>query len=203
MTWVQTVSGVAFDLLAPRVEDVRVGDIAHSLARLARYSGHTQGDLPWTVGAHSLLCADIVRVWGGDVRLQREALLHDAGEAYYGDLTSPVKRAFIERVAFAREDIVAQNVVGLLTGPIDRVVREALGLEVTEPALVKRADLVALAIERKLLMAPCERDWALTELADTRWEQLQLHHPDATEWSFNEALRMLDQQLARSTQGAA
>jgi len=203
MTWVQTVSGVAFDLLSPRVEDVRIEDIAHSLARLARYSGHTRGDLPWTVGAHSLLCADIVRVWGGDVRLQREALLHDAGEAYYGDITSPVKRAFIERVAVARESIVAQDAIAMLTGPIDRVVRQALGLEVTEPALVKRADLVALALERKLLMAPCERDWALAELADTRWEQLEARRPDVTEWTFNEALRALDKQIALRAQEAA
>lgn len=42
--WIETASGVAFDLLAPTVEMVRATDIAHSLARINRFSGHTLGE---------------------------------------------------------------------------------------------------------------------------------------------------------------
>lgn len=179
--WVQTRFGVAFDLLAPRVEDVRLDDIAAHLSKIARYSGATIGVTGYSVAQHSVLCADIVRTWGGDARLQREALLHDAGEAYYGDATSPVKRALVALLAELGIDV---DPYALLAARVDPVVREALGLRPTEPALVKRADLVALAIERKFVMAECERDWCLPELADTRWTSLVPIYAQEAERAF-------------------
>lgn len=168
--WIQTTSGVAFDLLAPTVEMVRVADIAHSLARINRFSGHTLGE-PYSVAHHSMLVADILASWGCPVPIVREGLLHDASEAYYGFLTSPVKTAL--RVAINRatpgdareEDPPFLWGVDTMTRAVDRVVRAALSLPEHETAIVKRADLVALAIERRDLMAPCGRDWCLPEYA--------------------------------------
>ena len=162
MTWVQTVSGVAFDLLAPRAEDVRAADIAHSLARINRFSGHTLGE-PYSVAHHSMLVADLLASWGCPVAIVREGLLHDAPEAYYGDIVQPMKAAIVAAEE-ASEGAISDPLVQV-TRPIDRVVRAALALPEHESAIVKRADLVALAIERRDLMASCERDWELPEYA--------------------------------------
>jgi len=86
MTWVQTVSGVAFDLLDPTPEMVQLEDIAHALSRIPRFNGHTRSH--YSVAEHSVLgCLLVPR------ELQTAFLLHDAHEAYIGDLTSPLKAA--------------------------------------------------------------------------------------------------------------
>lgn len=174
MTWIQTHTGRAFDLLAPRAEDVDIADIAHALSRINRFSGHTHGE-PYSVAHHSMLVADLLASWGAPPAIVREGLLHDASEAYYGDVTSPVKRALdaLRDVAMARAGeapghtrVVLAN-LHALTDSIDRVVRSALMLPEHETPLVKRADLVALAIERRDLFGGIEepRDWALPEFA--------------------------------------
>lgn len=162
MTWVQTHTGIPFDLLSPRAEDVDIDDILHGLSRVARYSGATRGDYAYTVAQHSLLVADLVASWGAPPVLVREALLHDAAEAYYGDITAPVQAAI--RV-LAGKLYKSTSPLDDLKESVDAVVRKALGLPAEESPLVRRADLVALAIERRDLMAPCVRDWALPEFA--------------------------------------
>lgn len=174
--WVQTYSGQPFDLMEPRAADVRISDVAHHLARIARFSGATAGEYGYSVAQHSMLVAHILEVWGGDAQLQLEGLLHDAGEAYYGDITAPVLSAL--------RKLGAGEALTMLRGGVDAVVREAFGLAPVEPPLVKRADLVALAIERKLLMAPCDRAWDLPELADTRWTGLFVESPTRAERQF-------------------
>jgi uncharacterized protein len=161
--WIQTVSGVAFDLLAPRVEMVRVADIAHALARINRFSGHTLGE-PYSVAHHSMLVADLLASWGAPVAVVREGLLHDAPEAYYGDTVSPVAAA-MRLLGEPEAEPFRTAPLARLHERVDAVVRAALSLPEHETAIVKRADLVALAIERRDLMAPCERDWCLPEYA--------------------------------------
>lgn len=180
MTWIQTHHARAFDLLAPRAEDVDVADIAHALARINRFNGHTAGE-PYSVAHHSMLVADLLASWGAPPAIVREGLLHDAGEAYYGDVTAPTKlalrhasRAVIDRHPPVRvvvdelpgdDDDALRFPLDTLHERIDRVVRAALVLPEHEHPLVKRADLVALAIERRDLFGSCERDWHLGEFA--------------------------------------
>lgn len=160
MTWVQTVSGIPFDLLDPKPDMVRVEDIAHALSRIARFNGHTHSE-PYSVAHHSMLVADLLASWGAPPAIVREGLLHDAAEAYYGDIVSPLKRAMVAGICREVSDfeIVAERV--------DLVVRKTLGLPLLQSQLVKRADLVALAIERRDLFGSCERDWHLGEFAPT------------------------------------
>ena len=160
MTWVQTVSGIPFDLLDPRPDMVRAEDIAHALSRINRFNGHTAGE-PYSVAHHSMLVADLLASWGAPPAIVREGLLHDAGEAYYGDVVSPLKRAMVAGISRDISDfeIVAERV--------DSVVRKTLGLNPDQSHLVRRADLVALAIERRDLFGACERDWHLGEFAPT------------------------------------
>lgn len=82
--WIRTFSGIAFDLDDPRPEMVVIDDIAVSLARLPRFLGHTFQ--PYNVAQHSLLVSNLCP------EFPLEALLHDAHEAYVGDLTRPCKR---------------------------------------------------------------------------------------------------------------
>lgn len=164
--WVQLKSGLPFDLLTPTVEQARaaVPDLIASICALPRYNAHTLGDHGWTVGQHSLLVAELLTRWGAPPAVVREGLLHDLPEGVYGDISSPVQRAIR---ALCGEHQTAINPLTLLRRGVDCVVREAVGLPESEHPHVKRADLVALAIERRDLMAKCERDWCLPEYAPT------------------------------------
>ncbi len=93
--WQRMLSGRRLDLLDPRAADIEIEDIAHGLARVARWNGQTIGDHAFSVAEHSLLVGDILlRLAPGSSRAcQMAALLHDAPEYVIGDLISPFKAA--------------------------------------------------------------------------------------------------------------
>jgi len=84
--WIQTQSGVKFYPFAPRIDDIRKEDIAGALSRICRFTGHTKH--LYSVGQHSLIVSAIVH----NDRARPWALMHDAAEAYIGDISSPLKR---------------------------------------------------------------------------------------------------------------
>ena len=90
--WQRMLSGRRLDLLDPSPLDVEIGDIAHGLARVARWNGQTAGDHAFSVAQHSLMVEDIFRrsnkCSSDDCLL---ALLHDAPEYVIGDMISPFK----------------------------------------------------------------------------------------------------------------
>ncbi len=89
------LSGRRLDILDPSPLDVELSDIAHGLARVARWNGQTQGDYPFSVAQHSVLVLEIFRALA-PAATQREALyalLHDAPEYVMGDIISPFKAA--------------------------------------------------------------------------------------------------------------
>jgi len=93
-TTIETFSGVRFDLTQPRSLDVSLIDIAHHLARLARFNGATTEF--YSVAQHCVLVADKlfeIDSRNGHGNLAIKGLLHDAAEAYVGDSTSPLKQA--------------------------------------------------------------------------------------------------------------
>lgn len=89
------LSGRRLDILDPSPLDVELSDIAHGLARVARWNGQTQGDYPFSVAQHSVLVLEIFRALNpaADNRALLYALLHDAPEYVMGDLISPFKAA--------------------------------------------------------------------------------------------------------------
>jgi len=91
--WQRMLSGRRLDLLDPSPLDVELEDIAHGLARVARWNGQTHGDHAFSVAQHSLLVeavlAHLVPALDGPARLA--ALLHDAPEYVIGDMISPFK----------------------------------------------------------------------------------------------------------------
>ncbi|HUF56117.1 MAG TPA: HD family hydrolase [Thermohalobaculum sp.] len=108
--WQRMLSGRRLDLLDPSPLDIEIEDIAHGLARVARWNGQTVGDHPWSVAQHSLLVERLsVRLRPRAALAERlAALLHDAPEYVIGDMISPFKaalgldyRAFEHRLAAA------------------------------------------------------------------------------------------------------
>jgi 5'-deoxynucleotidase YfbR-like HD superfamily hydrolase len=89
------LSGRRLDLLDPSPVDIEIEDIAHGLARVARWNGQTTGDHAFSVAQHSILVTDIVESMRPnlDPRWRLAALLHDAAEYVIGDMISPFKAA--------------------------------------------------------------------------------------------------------------
>ncbi len=87
------LSGRRLDLLDPSPLDIEIEDIAHGLARVARWNGQTHGDHIFSVAQHTLLVEAIARrqVGSPDRRLTLALLLHDAPEYVIGDMISPFK----------------------------------------------------------------------------------------------------------------
>jgi 5'-deoxynucleotidase YfbR-like HD superfamily hydrolase len=91
--WQRMLSGRRLDLLDPSPLDIEIEDIAHGLARVARWNGQTSGAHIFSVAQHTLLVELIARrlAGGSDARVQLAILLHDAPEYVIGDMISPFK----------------------------------------------------------------------------------------------------------------
>ena len=90
--WQRMLSGRRLDLLDPSPLDVEIEDIAHGLARVARWNGQTAGAHIFSVAQHCLLVETIAHQRGNLDRTSRLAvLLHDAPEYVIGDMISPFK----------------------------------------------------------------------------------------------------------------
>ena len=127
------LSGRRLDILDPSPLDIEIEDIAHGLARVARWNGQTTGALPFNVAQHSVIVADLCAErhpsWPRAHRLA--ALLHDAPEYVIGDMISPFKAA----LGRAYKEV---------EHGLQRAVHVRFGLPATLPAAVargiKRAD---------------------------------------------------------------
>lgn len=152
MSWILTRSGRKFDLANPTADMVEPTDIAHSLSMQCRFNGHTRHY--YSVAQHCYLVSDLVPA---EYRL--EALLHDATEAYVGDLVRPLKEGM-------REFYECQNLESLYDA-VERWVWIAIcqrfDLDPILPDCVKHADLVALATEKRDLMPEHPEPWPCLE----------------------------------------
>ena len=91
--WQRMLSGRRLDLLDPSPLDIEIADIAHGLARVARWNGQTRGAYIFSVAQHTLLVEAVMRQLSPRVDVSRRlaALLHDAPEYVVGDMISPFK----------------------------------------------------------------------------------------------------------------
>jgi 5'-deoxynucleotidase YfbR-like HD superfamily hydrolase len=151
--WQRMLSGRRLDLLNPSPSDIAIEDIAHGLARVARWNGQTIGEHAFSVAQHALVVEEIVTALepGIETRWRLAALLHDAPEYVIGDLISPFKAAVgLDYKAFE---------IRLL-----QAIHLRYGLPATLPpaitAAIKAADSIAAYYEATLLagFAPDEAD---------------------------------------------
>lgn len=91
--WQRMLSGRRLDLLDPSPLDIEIEDIAHGLARVARWNGQTRGAHIFSVAQHTLLVEAVLRARRPriDHRIRLAAMLHDAPEYVIGDMISPFK----------------------------------------------------------------------------------------------------------------
>lgn len=164
MTWLQTTSGRAFDLLNPdwRQVDFAV-DVPDALARLARFTGHVPGG-PYSVAQHCVIGADAVFQATRDREAAAAFLLHDAHEAYLGDIATPIVAALNEIFgpSMVREGEVGYAIRTLKEG-LDLAIYKAAGIErarTAHHAIVKVYDIRMLATERAHLLVRSPQPWS-------------------------------------------
>lgn len=89
MTIATTFSGLGLSLLDPRPDQVDIHDIARALSQINRFNGNTR--FPYSVGLHCIMAAEAMMSIGHTAAARYAALMHDAAEAYVGDISTPVK----------------------------------------------------------------------------------------------------------------
>ena len=139
--WIQTFTGKKFYPFNPKAKDVCIEDIAHSLSLICRFNGHCREF--YSVAQHSVNVSYIIEANKGFVNYLHDpaqfGLLHDAAEAYLGDVVAPIK----SKNDVDNEDLVRRVIwtkFGLVGGFVD----------IDE--MVKDADKMALAMEKVVLM---------------------------------------------------
>jgi len=126
----------------PSPDEIHLDVIAIALSRIPRFNGHTVEHLPaFSVAQHSVLCAEIAIGRAYDLRI---ALMHDAAEAYIGDLIRPIKRE-----------------IGRYADIEDRIwlaISDRFDLPRMMPAWVAEVDNIALATEKARFL-PGSGEW--------------------------------------------
>lgn len=171
--YLTTASGQRYRLVGPSLDAPRIGDIAHHLAQINRFTG--AASRPYSVAEHSLLCEQIAASEGAGPMARLCALMHDAHEAYTSDMASPAKVAMSQLGALANgyadsglsdysefEHLHAENVRKSfkLGSSFELYARD-----------IRRWDLIALATERRDLMPQDDGEgWAILD-GVTTWRQ--------------------------------
>lgn len=155
-------SGEWFDILDPRGSAFTIEDIAHGLANTCRYAGQCKEF--YSVAEHSLHVSTTCTT------APFEALMHDAAEAFIGDVTRPLKQLLPEYKAIEHD--------------IEQAVFERFGLPAKLPAEVKQADLRVLAAEQAQIMAPSTSDWAKTSNVYPATIRVEFMNPRAARKAF-------------------
>ena len=138
--WQRMLSGRRLDLLDPSPLDIEVADIAHGLARVARWNGQTHGAHIFSVAQHTLLVEEVLRTRSPriDRRVRLAAMLHDAPEYVIGDMISPFKAVIGGSYKAVEKRLLA-------------AIHLHFGLPATLPAdieaLIKTADMGAAYLE--------------------------------------------------------
>jgi hypothetical protein len=173
-SWMQTFTGRRFYPLDPHPSEIDPVDIAHALSLICRYGGHTRRF--YSVAEHCVILSHAVApehaLW---------ALLHDASEAYVGDMVRPLKhhmptyQAVEDRVIAA----IAARFRLSLTNGLARI-----------PSAVKDADNRILLDERAALLTPTEDSWGVDHLTPL---SVHIHawSPEMAEYAYAERLAEL------------
>jgi hypothetical protein len=163
--YLQTVSGRWVNPFDPDPAQLDAGDIARALANQCRFGGHSR--VFYSVAQHSVIVSRLVEERGGDVEDVFAALMHDAAEAYLGDMPHPLKHRSPLGAAFKEAE-----------DHLEQAIRDRFGIKPGVPA-IKQADRALLATERRAFSA---ETWHWPELDGVEPLDLEL-----TAWSPDKA----------------
>jgi hypothetical protein len=172
--YLQTVSGRWVNPFDPDPDQLDAGDIARALANQCRFGGHSR--VFYSVAQHSVIVSRLVEERGGDIEDAFAALMHDATEAYLGDMPHPLKHRSPLGAAFK----AAEN-------DLEQAIRDRFRIKPDVPE-IKRVDRSLLAAERRAFSA---EKWHWPELEGV--EPIDL---DLTAWSPDEAAQAFAQRYA-------
>jgi hypothetical protein len=165
--YLQTVSGRRLNPFDPEPDQLDIADIARALANLCRFGGHTR--VFYSVAQHSVIVSELVEQRGGDVEDVFAALMHDASEAYLGDMPHPIKHRSPLGASFkAAEE------------HLEQAIRDRFAIKPDVPE-IKRADRALLATERRAFSG---ESWHWPELDGVEPLDLELEA-----WPPDEAAR--------------
>ena len=175
--WQRMLSGRRLDLLDPSPLDVELSDIAHGLARVARWNGQTEGAHIFSVAQHTLLVEQVLRA--RIPRLERRwrlaALLHDAPEYVIGDMISPFKAVIGDSYKAVEQRLLAAihlrfglppQLPAAITEHIKDADRAAAYLEATRLAGFAAAEARRFFGKPPVYVATLERDYLTPWPAD-------------------------------------
>jgi uncharacterized protein len=172
--YLQTVSGRFVNPFEPDPAQLDLEDIARALGNLCRFGGHSRSF--YSVAQHSVIVSELVEERGGDAEDVFAALMHDAAEAYLGDMPHPIKHRSPLGTAFK----VAEE-------RLEEVIRARFAIKADVPE-IKRADRALLATERRHFSA---ENWHWPELEGIEPLELELEA-----WSPDEAARAFARRFA-------
>lgn len=151
-TFLETYTGLRPVIGDMKPDQVCLGDISTSLSRLVRFIGHTER--AYSVGEHCILVSRLLEHHGCHPLIQLAGLMHDAHEAYIGDMPTPVKIALGASEAWGELEANADLAICQWT---EILVPDDFHLEE-----VKRADIGALMHEAKYLCHSKGEGWGYT-----------------------------------------
>lgn len=144
-TYRSTNSGLIFDFVNPTEEMIDIEDIAHALSHLCRFTGHC--DRFYSVAEHSLI-GSLIFMEQGDDEMAFEFLMHDAHEAYVGDLSTNLKKLCPD--------------FKIIEERVDKIIRNKYNMANTMPIEVKKMDIKMLATEKNSLLENHRfREWTV------------------------------------------
>lgn len=142
-------SGLRVDLLDPDERSIDIRDISHGLSNICRFTGQTSTF--YSVAEHCMHVSSIVKARTGDPFLELGGLLHDAHEAYTGDISSPMKWAF-EKLGAKH---ALKNIVDLLDRRIISLCPPGVRLNSKE---IVEADLAAMKEELRVFFFQADQN---------------------------------------------
>lgn len=137
-------SGAYFDFLNPRWQEIQLADIAGALSKICRFGG--QIDVFYSVAEHSIMCANQAFDDGNHPDCIRAVFLHDAAEAFVGDVVRPLKLMLPEFAMLERR--------------VEQAIERRFGVDFSKYKLsIREIDNAMLLAERRAMFSPDDVEW--------------------------------------------